>query len=133
MDTEARVTLPIPRMRHQPPVHFPGPSPLPVLPTEADLAKAEKRLEQTQDRYRSTMRPGLKNDTQGIKRTMRRLEQSIASGRLGERDLYDAIVNFHLLKKVLEGKKNAAFGPVRAFENVLLVHRIVTRYLGFSR
>ena len=105
---------------------------MPVLPTEADLAKAEKRLEQTELRDQQTMRPGLRSrqDRQNVKRTIRRVEESIESGKLGERDLYDAIVNLHLLKHTLKGleggHRNAA---VLAFENALLVQRIVARYL----
>ena len=93
--------------------------------------RAERRLELTELRDQQTMRPGLRGqrDSQSTKRIIRRLEDSIKSGKLGERDLYDAIMNLHLLRHTLkgaEGHKNAA---VRAFEGALLVRRIVARYL----
>lgn len=76
------------------------------------------------------MRPGLRSrqDTQNVKRTIRKLETDIESGKLDERELYDAIMNLHLLKYRLEGQKSAARFPVKAFEHALLVHRLVNRF-----
>ena len=76
------------------------------------------------------MRPGLRSrqDTQNVKRTIRKLETDIESGKLDERELYDAIMNLHLLKYRLEGQKSAARSPVKAFEHALLVHRLVNRF-----
>jgi hypothetical protein len=130
-----RNTLPIPKMDLPYLVHVPRHSPLPAIPTEAELAKAEKRLEQTEDRDRSTRRPGglnTRQDRQNIKRTISKLEAAIESGRLGERDMYDAIVNLHLLQttiKKMEHSVHAASNPAEAFDHALRIRRIVSRYL----
>jgi hypothetical protein len=130
----ARVELPIPRLEYPFPVQrFPRPSPLPVMPTEAEMEKAEKRLELTQERDRSTVRPrNERQDKQNIKRTIHKLETAIHSERLNERDMYDAIINLHLLNKALEGieKNQRVHSASEAFEHALLIRRIVARYLN---
>jgi hypothetical protein len=136
-DTKARHTLPIPEVDPHYHVHFPRPSPVPVLPTEAELERAEKRLEQTEERDRSTRRPGLLNtrqDKQNVKRTIHKLETAIESGKLKERDMYDAIMNLHLLQQSLKkmehpGMHTASSDPAEAFEHALRIRRIVSRYL----
>jgi hypothetical protein len=96
----ARLILPTSRP-DAPITHFPKPTPLPEMPTEAELDKAERRLRQTERNEHSTVRPGLKNQdrSQNVKRLLHKMELDIASGRLNERDLYDTIVNYHLLKR----------------------------------
>jgi hypothetical protein len=128
----ARVTLPIPKMDHPVDVHFPRPSPLPVLPTEAELERAERRLEQTQDRERSTSRPpgrGSFREKQNLRRTIHKLETAIESGSLKERDMYDAITNLHLLNHALKQMDGRSHTASQAFEHALLIQRIVERFL----
>ena len=123
--------LPIPQLEHPFTVRIPRPSPLPAVPSEEALQEAEEQLERAIDRHRRTRRPGLKHrqdedgpDRHTLMRTIQRLRSDIDSGRLNERDTYDAIVNLHLLNKALadlEGQKHAA--------HVVLVNRIVDLYL----
>ena len=102
------------------PVHLPRPSHLPKMPSEADLERAERQLELTENRSRSTMRPKtLRQDRQNIKRTIARLQAVIDSGQLEERDLYDAIVNLHLLSKVLSDSVT---------HSASMAQRVVVRY-----
>ena len=128
-DDVALHTLPIPRLDRPRNVRVPRPSPLPVV-TEDDLEKAEKRLELTELRDLKTMRPGQrgKQDRQNAKRLIRKLETSIESGQLNERDMYDAIVNLHLLKRTLAEQESRH--AAAAFEHALLAQRVVTRFVA---
>jgi hypothetical protein len=129
MDDVALHSLPIPRLDRPRDIRFPGPSPIPVV-TEADLEKAEKRMELTELRDLKTMRPGQrgKQDRQNAKRLIHKLEMSIQSGQLNERDMYDAIVNLHLLKRTLAEQESRH--AAAAFEHALIAQRVVARFMS---
>jgi len=57
------------------------------------------------------------------------LETSIDKEDLSERDMYDAIVNLHLLSKALEGiEAKRVHTASQALSHARLVHRIVNRW-----
>ena len=125
MNPSARAILPVPRMDRLPHVRVPKPSPLPILPTEAELARAEKRLDQTERREQQTMPPPgrrrKRQDLQGIKREIRKLERAIANDQMSERNMYNAVMNLHLLKRGLAKQRTL---------HAAMCRRVVARFLN---
>lgn len=83
-------------------LHLPPPGKLPADFSEEELEKAEKRMLQTEQHVLRTPRPPKRQSKPELLRAINRIERQIDSGNLGERDLYDAIVNLSMMKETYQ-------------------------------